>query len=86
MDSKQSIKLDNLDLNLLVNLKNANTDLMKELGQIKLLEINLEKRIASAKEYQEKLSLKEIEISKALEDKYGKGTVDLDTGTFTPIN
>lgn len=85
MDNPQPQKLDPSDLNLLIKLKEANKDLMMELGQIKLLEINLEKRIANAKDYQEKLGEKEVEISKSLEEKYGKGTVDLDTGTFIPI-
>lgn len=84
MDNTQLKKLETGDLDLLKKLKDANADLLKELGQIKLLELNLEKRIANAKDYQEKLIEKETFISKSLEEKYGKGTVDLDTGTFIP--
>jgi len=85
MNTDNFKQLDSTDLNLLKSLKNANADLLKELGQIKLLELNVEKRILNAKNYIEKLSEKETEISKELEDKYGKGTVDLDSGTFIPV-
>lgn len=84
MDNTTLKKLETGDLDLLKKLKDANNDLLNELGQIKLIELNLEKRIANAKDYQEKLVEKEIFISKSLEEKYGKGTVDLDTGTFIP--
>lgn len=84
MDNTTLKKLETGDLDLLKKLKDANNDLLNELGQIKLIELNLEKRIANAKDYQEKLIEKEIFISKSLEEKYGKGTVDLDTGTFIP--
>lgn len=85
MESKEVKKLDAQDIELILKLKNANKDLMTELGQIKLAEINLEKRIKSANEYITQLSTKEVEISKGLEEKYGKGSIDLESGTFHPL-
>lgn len=85
MESKEVRKLDTQDVELILKLKNANKDLMTELGQIKLAEINLEKRIKSANEYLVQLSTKEAEISKGLEDKYGKGSIDIESGTFHPL-
>ena len=85
MESKEVRKLDTQDVELILKLKNANKDLMTELGQIKLAEINLEKRIKSANEYLAQLSTKEAEISKGLEDKYGKGSIDIESGTFHPL-
>ena len=79
-------KLNESEVELLSKLKKANNDLISELGQVKLIELNLEKRIANAKEYQEKLISREKEISKSLQDKYGIGSVDLNTGTFIPSN
>lgn len=78
-------QLEQEDLTLLNNLQKANNDLITELGQIGLIEINLKKRKESANEYLAKLREKEALISKSLEEKYGKGTVDMDNGTFIPI-
>jgi len=85
METTEVKKLDTQDIELILKLKNANKDLMTELGQIKLAEINLEKRIKSANEYLTQLSSKEAEISKGLEEKYGKGSIDIESGTFHPL-
>jgi hypothetical protein len=84
MQQKEIKQLDQGDLNVLKQIKNANNELLQELGQIKLLELNLESRINSAKEYQTQLIDKERQISKQLQDKYGQGSIDLNSGTFLP--
>jgi len=84
MQQKEIKQLDQGDLNVLKQIKNANNELLQELGQIKLLELNLESRINSAKEYQTQLIGKERQISKQLQDKYGQGSIDLNSGTFLP--
>jgi hypothetical protein len=84
MQQKEIKQLDQGDLNVLKQIKNANKELLQELGQIKLLELNLESRINSAKEYQTQLIGKERQISKQLQDKYGQGSIDLNSGTFLP--
>ena len=84
MQQKEIKQLDQGELNVLKQIKNANKELLQELGQIKLLELNLESRINSAKEYQTQLIGKERQISKQLQDKYGQGSIDLNSGTFLP--
>ncbi len=86
MQQKEIKQLDQGDLNVLKQIQNANNELLQELGQIKLLELNLESRINSAKEYKAQLIDKERQISKQLQDKYGQGSIDLNLGTFQPTN
>ena len=84
MQQKEIKQLDQGELNVLKQIKNANKELLQELGQIKLLELNLESRINSAKEYQAQLIDKERQISKQLQEQYGQGSIDLNSGTFIP--
>jgi|TARA_B110000858_G_C17691489_1_gene421435 hypothetical protein len=84
MINKKAVPLDPNDLTVLKQIQSAGSDLLKELGQIKLTELSIEKRIENAKNYQEQLKSKESLIGKQLQEKYGRGTVDLETGTFIP--
>ena len=57
---------------------------INELGQIKLAELNLEKRLESAETTLDQLQQQENELAKYMETKYGNGVIDVDTGEFTP--
>ena len=57
---------------------------INELGQIKLAELNLEKRLENAENTLEELQQQENELAKYMETKYGNGVIDIDTGEFTP--
>lgn len=63
--------------------KNKQTIIM-ELGEIKLAELQLEDRIDSALEFLDKLKEQENSTIKALEKKYGAGTIDTNSGEFIP--
>lgn len=63
--------------------KNKETILM-ELGDIKLTELKLEDRLDQAIEFLDKLKEQEKSTVTSLEQKYGKGTVNIDTGEFIP--
>tara|TARA_R110000787_G_scaffold260349_1_gene365587 strand:- start:1326 stop:1640 length:315 start_codon:yes stop_codon:yes gene_type:complete len=54
------------------------------MGQIGVQEISLELAKKTAKSHLENLKLKETEIAKSLSGKYGKGTLDIASGEFTP--
>lgn len=82
--SDKVIDLDKEDLTNLEVLRNRGKFLLDELGQISLLEITLEERKESAKAFRLKTKEMEKELAEFLENKYGKGNVDLDTGKFTP--
>jgi len=77
-------KLSEEEIKSLLAVKENARAIVLEFGQITLAEENLKQRKAAAIEYLNKLKQKETELAKELEEKYGKGTVDTDTGEFIP--
>ncbi len=78
------MKLEQEDLKKLDLLKDNKDTFLKELGQIKYNEILLDERNDKALDIFEKLKQQEKSIIKELEEKYGRGSVNVDTGEFTP--
>jgi|TARA_B110000977_G_scaffold174159_1_gene227805 predicted ATP-dependent endonuclease of OLD family len=78
------MKLTQEDLKILEMLKGNKDNFFIELGQIKYSEMLLEQRNDNAFDFLTKLKEQEISTMKTLEDKYGKGSINLDTGEFTP--
>ena len=62
------------ELNELKNLRDKIDEMSFQFGQLSIQKIKLEE--------QEK---EETTIAKKLTDKYGKGSIDLETGTFIPL-
>ena len=67
--------------------------LVANFGELKLEQILLESKAENIKTVEETLNLeyrniqaKELELVKVFNEKYGRGTLDLDSGTFTPVN
>jgi len=85
MNKENTVQLNTDDLTTLKEIQSASKELLAELGQIKLLELRIEKRIENAKNYQAQLNEKENLVGKMLQEKYGRGSVDLATGTFIPV-
>ena len=79
------MKLEQEDLKKLDLLKDNKDTFLKELGQIKYNEILLDERNDKALDIFEKLKQQEKSIIKELEEKYGRGSVNVDTGEFTPV-
>ena len=63
----------------LVQIKLALTSAKNQLEALELEERAITDRITE-------VSAQEREIAKQLEDKYGKGEIDLESGVFTPIS
>ena len=59
--------------------------LVQELGTIALQRLNLDQREESAERFLQETQQLEAQLSKALEEKYGKVTVDTSTGDIAPI-
>lgn len=53
-----------------------------EFGQLELAKLDLEQRRKNVVSYLEETRQKEAELVKVLEEKYGKGTINLDTEEF----
>lgn len=55
-----------------------------ELGNVGLAEIDLKTRKANIEQYLTETQEQEAEVVKELEEKYGKGSIDLQNGEFIP--
>ena len=62
-----------------------NQAIQQALGNLAIRKINLENEETRLKQQLSTNSQKETELAQKLESKYGKGSVNLETGTFTPI-
>lgn len=66
------------------NLEKAKKNLVDELGKIGLQELLIEKRRDKAESYLDQINKEEARLSKALEEEYGQGTLDLNNKVFIP--
>ena len=62
-----------------------NQAVQQALANLAVRKINLENEETRLKQQLSTNSQKETELAQKLESKYGKGSVNLETGTFTPI-
>ncbi len=85
MAIKESKTLDPQELETLKELRAKVNNLTFQRGQIGLAEDNLEFQKITLQEELQKISQEEQKISSELYEKYGKGNVDLDEGTITPV-
>jgi len=76
------IKLTSEEVETLQKLKSHNESIVKEFGSIHLAKLNLKSREERAETFLTNVRTTEVDIAKTLEDKYGKGTVNLSTGEF----
>ena len=81
------------ELDKIVKLREANGQKITEFGQIELEILLTNQRLSALQDAKAKLQNdyvglqdKEKELVKELNDKYGSGTVDLDSGEFIPSN
>jgi hypothetical protein len=72
----------------LSNLKSFQTRLdqvLSQLGRVHLSKIKLNEQEDLIKAEIKKIETEEQELAKTLSDKYGKGSLDIETGAFTPV-
>ena len=85
MERTDIIKIDKEDLEMLQKIKTDTETLVKELGQIRLAEIGLEQRSDRAEDFLNTLKNREKEAAEKLEAKYGRGSLNVDTGELIPF-
>jgi len=66
-------------------IQQKNQSVIVEFGQIELLKLDLEDRIQNAKAYLHELREEERTLAEFLEQKYGKGSIDPETGEITSL-
>ena len=72
------------DIELLRSHQSKTDQLIVQLGQISLQKYQLEQTEQSLKQEINKLREEEQKMASGFTSKYGKGTLDLTSGTFTP--
>jgi hypothetical protein len=71
--------------NTLKEIQTNTQALIAELGEIELIKIQLEERHANAKKFLTELGEKEKEFTQSVFDKYGKSSINPETGEITPV-
>jgi len=74
------------ELEEIKNLRDKLNTLSFQFGQLHIQKLKLEEQENNFKEQLKSLEKQESILAKKLTNKYGKGSIDLETGTFTPIN
>ena len=85
MAIKKSKKLETQELESLIELRKKVNNLTFQRGQLGLAEDNLQSRKTILQEEFQKISQEEQTVSAQLFEKYGKGEVNIEEGTITPV-
>jgi hypothetical protein len=81
----KTTKLQQEEIDALLDIQKKNKIVLEEFGKISILEIDLDNRRERAEKFLTDLRSAEDQLARALEDKYGKGTVNIDKGEFTAL-
>lgn len=80
-----AIKFTEEELKSLQGLQGTYQQITLAMGQISLSKIQLENREQSVLNTLSEVREKENELAKELTEKYGKGSLNIETGEFTPV-
>ena len=84
-EKMEKIKLTEDEIKELTDIRNNFSNLTLMIGETEIGVANLKNRKQELLSGLAKLNEKQNDVSKKLEDKYGKGNISLETGEFTPI-
>jgi hypothetical protein len=74
------------ELEILKNIQQNTQDIMLELGEIEIVKIQLENRYDNTKQFLKELLIKEKEFTSSIFEKYGKSSIDPNTGEIIKID
>jgi hypothetical protein len=74
------------ELQTLKNIQSQTQNLILELGEIEMIKIQIESRYNNAKQFLSDLSNQETEFTQSVFEKYGKASVNPETGEITKID
>lgn len=80
--TRESVKLTSEEIEKLNNLRTSTNELIFQRGQLGVAEDNIKRQLNQLAEKFNELNQTENEISKEFFEKYGKGEINLDEGTF----
>ena len=79
-------KLSQEQLQQIKSIQQKNQSVVQELGQIQVLKLQLQRREETAQQYLEDLLEEQQTIAQEIEDAFGKGTINTETGEFTALD
>ena len=82
--ANKSIKFTEEEVQSLQNLQRTYQQITLAFGQLAVSKLALEERDANLKDMLADTKGKENELAKSLTEKYGKGSLNIETGEFTP--
>ena len=72
------------ELETLTNLQSKSQNIVFQFGQLYMSKLRLEEQEDNLLAYSRDLEEQESKLAKSLSDKYGKGSINIETGEFTP--
>ena len=84
MAVKQAQKFTEEELNSLKIIQAKSQNATLKFGQLYLNKLRLEEQETLLKNHVKEIEQEESQIAQQLSDKYGKGSIDIETGEFTP--
>ena len=93
MSDGEAVKFSEEELQSLQELQNTYAGISTQFGQLKVSRMNLERQFKSLEQSEEALekawddnSQKETELVQSLTEKYGPGSLNPQTGEYTPVS
>ena len=80
----EDIKFSEDELKQISEIRTAYAEITNRFGQIQLTKYNIQKQEEQAEIDFESIKVKEQEVLQGITEKYGPGTLDPNTGVFTP--
>ena len=80
----EDIKFTDDELKEISDIRTSYAEITNRFGQIQLTKYNIQKQEEQAEIDFESVKVKEQEVLKGITEKYGPGTLDPNTGVFTP--
>ena len=76
----EQLKLTEEELSEIKSIRQDYTNLLLSLGELELQQVSINKEKQNLLEVQAKLFEKETQVASRLQEKYGQGNIDLETG------
>ena len=81
----EEVKFTEEELTQVQNIQRSYTSLQTQFGQLKLAQIRLDEQEVQLEDALKQVQSEEKKFLDGITDKYGQGTLNPDTGVFTPV-
>ena len=81
----EEVKFTEEELKQVQNIQASYTNIQNQLGQLKMAQIRLDGQEVELEDSLKQIQSEEKKFLDGITDKYGQGTLNPDTGVFTPV-